>query len=107
MKNKYHAVADVLLKLEMEMRANSLWTAITPSSVGLHSIQPFCVDTLFFHEWLQFIYIPQLKNIVEEGRQLPSSCDIVPMAEESFKLTNKRTDTILELLVECEQILMT
>ena len=104
MSHKCHQLADILLRIEAEMRINSLWANETPSFHALDSIQPFCIDTLSFQQWLQFVFLPKMKRVLEEGLQFPSSCDIAPMASESFKQNIEQTDTLLELLIECDQI---
>ena len=107
MGNKYHQIADVLLMLEVELRRQLLWSKEQPAEHLLSSIQPFCVDTLSFQQWLQFIFLPCMKDIIENGRQLPSCSDIAPMAAESFKLIKQQTDTVVNLLIECDQIIST
>ena len=66
------------------MRDIGLWSDLIPSDEALASTQPFAVDTLEFVEWLQFIFLPRMKNLVETGSPLPSNCGIAPMAEEYF-----------------------
>jgi|TARA_R110002095_G_scaffold118554_1_gene103293 uncharacterized protein YqcC (DUF446 family) len=107
MANKYHRLADVLLALEVELRRQQLWAMERPNDELLNSIQPFCVDTLSFQQWLQFIFLPRMKDIIESGQQLPSCCDIAPMAAESFELIKQQTDTVVNLLIECDQIIST
>lgn len=104
-KNKYVNLAGQLLKIEAEMRRCKLWANVTPAQQALESIQPFCVDTLSFSEWLQFIFLPKMQEIIELGLWLPSSCDVSPMAEESFRLSPINTDALINLLIECDQIL--
>jgi len=104
--NSHPAVADVLLRIEAEMRDCSLWSSQTPIEKALKSIQPFCVDTLQFTEWLQFVFLPKMKEIIEQGWLLPSSSDISAMAEESFSLYQVNTNNLLNLLIECDEILM-
>jgi uncharacterized protein YqcC (DUF446 family) len=48
-----------------------------------------------------------MKDIIESGQQLPSCCDIAPMAAESFELIKQQTDTVVNLLIECDQIIST
>lgn len=66
------------------MRQCQFWESIPPSPQALSSPNPFCVDTLTFPQWLQFVFIPRVKVIIEEQQPLPSNSDIVPMAEEWF-----------------------
>lgn len=105
MMDKYSRLADVILLLEAEMRRQRIWSLEPPQKHQLESIQPFCVDTLNFQQWLQFIFLPRMKEILENGQQLPSCSDIASMANESFKKTIDGSETIVKLLVECEQII--
>jgi uncharacterized protein YqcC (DUF446 family) len=54
--------------------------------MALSSIEPFCVDTLTLPQWLQFIFIPRLRSLMAEGQALPERCEVLPMAEEYFKV---------------------
>ncbi len=85
MTDKHIAVADILMDIEKELRELSLWEAESPPAEALESQQPFAVDTLAFHQWLQFIFIPRMYVLVEERATLPTHCDIAPMAEEYFR----------------------
>ena len=50
----------------------------------LASQQPFCVDTLAFEEWLQWIFLPRLKALLEANAPLPTASGIAAMAEQVF-----------------------
>lgn len=78
-------VADSLLRIEIELRQLSAWSEVPPSKVALQSDKPFCLDTLEFTEWLQFIFLPKMKALVEQGQGLPDVSGMAPMAEEHFQ----------------------
>ena len=80
-----HQVAALLIDVEAHLRQMGLWDSEPPSAEALASTQPFCIDTLDFNQWLQFIFLPTMYAILEEGRDLPSECAIAPMAEEYFR----------------------
>ena len=71
----------------------------------MESTQPFAIDTLEFYQWLQFIFLPTMYQLLEDGQDLPTECAIAPMAEEFFRgtelpslqleLTLARVDKIL------------
>lgn len=104
--SKQHiAIAELLIDLEAEMRQKSLWSEKVPSEEALSSTEPFCVDTLTFVEWLQFVFVMRMKIIAEEGMSLPRKSDIVPMAEEHFRGTAHPPLRLFELLGEIDQIL--
>jgi len=64
-------VAQQLLLIERELRVLGLWASAPPSPVALASAEPFCVDTLEFEEWLQWIFLPRMKAILEDNQPLP------------------------------------
>ncbi|SDJ84264.1 YqcC family protein [Microbulbifer yueqingensis] len=78
-------IAEQLLQLEAELRRMSLWQAESPAPEALASREPFCVDTLTLPQWLQFIFIPRMAQLVEAGGPLPRECGIAPIAEEFFR----------------------
>lgn len=94
----WHALADELLALEQELREQGLWMAQPPSVAALASREPFCVDTLPFEGWLQWVFIPRMGQIVERGQLLPAGCNIQPMGEEAFAHLGRRNAELLAIL---------
>jgi uncharacterized protein YqcC (DUF446 family) len=52
------AVANVVNRMEIEMRRIGLWAQTPPVPSRMVSQQPFCFDTLQFGEWLQWCFLP-------------------------------------------------
>ena len=71
-------VAEVLIDIESELRKLELWDRVPPSPEALASEQPFCVDTLTLPQWLQFIFLPTLYQLLEADQPLPARCGIAP-----------------------------
>lgn len=74
-------VADQLLLIERELRVLGWWSDLPPSAEALASVEPFSVDTLDFHQWLQWIFLPRMKQILEHDLPLPNASGILEMAE--------------------------
>ncbi|RMO75178.1 YqcC family protein [Pseudomonas syringae group genomosp. 3] len=74
-------VAEQLLLIERELRALGWWDATPPSEQALASQEPFSVDTLEFAQWLQWIFLPRMKIILENDLPLPNASGILEMAE--------------------------
>jgi uncharacterized protein YqcC (DUF446 family) len=79
-----HEVAAVLIDIEAELRQIGCWQAESPPPAALSSEQPFAVDTLNFAQWLQFIFIPRMRFLIDQQQGLPGVSGIAPMAEEYF-----------------------
>jgi uncharacterized protein YqcC (DUF446 family) len=77
-------VAALLIDLEAEMRQRLLWDPVAPDPAALASTQPFCIDTLIFPQWLQFVFLPRMRELLDAGRALPAQCSIAEMGEMYF-----------------------
>ncbi|WP_372980902.1 YqcC family protein [Marinobacter sediminum] len=98
-------VADSLLQIEMELRQLGLWEAEKPSKEALQSNQPFCIDTLEFTQWLQFVFVVRMKVIIEQGHPLPAVSGMAPMAEEYFRARPESGQGLIQALEEIDQLL--
>lgn len=98
-------ISSLLLDIEGELRGLRLWAAETPSEEALASTQPFCIDTLSFPEWLQFVFLPTMRRLIEEEQTLPERCGIAPMAEEHFRGAKLAINPLLDALEAIDEVL--
>ena len=77
-------VAALLIDLEADLRNRLLWDAVEPAPEALASTQPFCIDTLSYPQWLQFVFLPRMRALLDAGQPLPPQCAIAEMAEVHF-----------------------
>ena len=80
-----HALADQMLAIERAMREAEFWHDEVPSPAAMASRTPFCADTLKFSEWLQFVFIPKMRALIEDNAALPGASAIAPLAEEALE----------------------
>ena len=80
-----HALADLMLAIEQAMRDADFWHEEVPSPAAMASRTPFCADTLEFSEWLQFVFIPKMRSLIEDNATLPGASAIAPLAEEALE----------------------
>ena len=83
--NLFIDIASALIDIEAELRQLNLWETQIPPAEALASTEPFCVDTLSFTQWLQFIFIPRMYALVNAEQLPPGRCEIKPLAEEYFR----------------------
>lgn len=100
----WHELADAILALEMELRELSMWRSERPTLEALSSDAPFCVDTLTFDQWLQWIFIPRMVDIIEQGVGMPGPCNIRPMGEEAFAHLGQQHYRLIEVLGEIDRL---
>lgn len=98
-------IAECLLRIEQELRYLGEWRAEDPHPSALQSTRPFCIDTLEFTEWLQFVFIRRMKVLVEKGHELPGVSGMAPMAEEHFRGRDQSGDGLIRILAEMDRLL--
>ncbi|GAA0815849.1 YqcC family protein [Colwellia asteriadis] len=96
--NQKAHISVLLNDLTQALKAQHLWQDIPPATEKLKSKLPFCVDTLFFEQWLQFIFLPKMQHLLNENLPLPSSISLSPMAEEAFKRLGSEANSLLSII---------
>jgi uncharacterized protein YqcC (DUF446 family) len=91
-------IAGQLLQIEAELRQLGWWAQSPPDARALASQEPFCVDTLDFAEWLQWVFLPRMHSIIEHDQPLPAASAICEMAEVRFREQLREVRQLLELL---------
>ena len=99
------AIAAQLIDLEAALRQLNLWSDESPSEEALSSEQPFAMDSLEFEEWLQFIFLPTLYEVLASGGALPERCAIASMAEETVGKRGLPTETLISTLRDLDQLI--
>lgn len=98
-------VHALLIDVEAHLRQMGLWQSEPPPPEALASDQPFCIDTLGFDQWLQYIFLPTMYELLESGRALPTECGIAPMAEEYFRGSDLPTMALERTLAAMDRVL--
>ena len=75
------------------------------SAEALASQQPFCVDTLDFEAWLQWLFLPRMKQLLEMAGPLPAASGIRPMAEERYRGRESEVQALLVALGEFDRLI--
>ncbi len=99
------ALSSLLIDLEAQLRQLDLWQSEVPSEQALASVEPFCIDTLSFPQWLQFIFLARMYAMVSSQQSLPTSCSIAPMAAEFFKASEVNAAALIAVLEQIDSLL--
>lgn len=100
-------VNSLLMTLQQEMQRLNQWSYELLSEQAMQSQQPFCMDTMSFNQWLQFIFIPRMQALVDGNLPLPSMTKgqgIEPMASEYFK-SDKNCQPIIAVIAQLDELL--
>ncbi len=98
-------IADVLLEVEATLRISGKWDEDSPDSNALASKQPFCVDTLEFEQWLQWIFLPRMKTTLEETKPHPTTSGIFVYAHECLHKNDPSTGSLLKLIKTFDELI--
>jgi uncharacterized protein YqcC (DUF446 family) len=104
-RQKRQRLAQLLCELEEELLVLKLWKKNRPTEKALASVEPFAIDTLSFPEWLQFIFIEKISNLLQLGLTLPTAMAIAPMATEYFKMQTIKSDTLIILIKRIDLVI--
>lgn len=105
MDKRFPEVAEHLLLIERELRALGWWSDTPPSEEALSSGEPFCVDSLDFEQWLQWIFLPRMKHILENDLPLPNASGILEMAEMVYATRQRETHALQQLLGQFDRLI--
>ncbi|MDB6143967.1 MAG: yqcC [Pseudomonas sp.] len=105
MDNRFPQVAEHLLLIERELRVLGWWSESPPSAQALASHEPFCVDTLGFEQWLQWIFLPRMKVILEQDLPLPNASGILEMAEMVYATRQDEVRFLQKLLAQFDRLI--
>jgi uncharacterized protein YqcC (DUF446 family) len=94
MPRSHKEVEILIIKLEQSLRGANLWSNGAPSFEALQSKLPFAFDTMPFEQWLQFVFIPKMFEMVSNKSSLPDNLKLLPMAEQSLDNVNKPSGVI-------------
>lgn len=95
---------SLLQQMEMVMRQHRLWEPVSPPPEAFESNLPFCVDTMVFSQWLQWIFIARFRALLQGNLPLPSQCNVSVMAEEAFKGIEPDLQELIEILRQFDQL---
>ena len=103
---KEQKIKDILLKLELELKDRDMWGGDErrPHESALNSKEPFCIDTLEFHQWLEYILIKKMHQIIDEKQELPGSVQIYPMAVEYYRGQWGEYRSLIDILRQFDEI---
>lgn len=105
MKQYRRDIAEIIADMETELHRLSLWRETPPAPEALSSPSPFCCDTLPFDQWLQWMFIPRMRHVLEEELPLPRESGILPMAEEALKDLQRDALPLLRLIGDFDRLI--
>src|SRR5215469_9481597 len=89
-------------EIEGEMRSNGMWQDQPLRPGQLNFQQAFGMDTMTFTQWLQFVFLPRVRESVAANR-FPQSSSVGTQAVREFD-GNTEADRLVTLLSEFDAL---
>ena len=77
-------VTAKLAEIEQEMKRIGFWQDQPLRPEQYEFRQAFAMDTMAFSQWLQFIFIPRVREIIATGGQFPTKSQVGAQAVREF-----------------------
>ena len=103
--NTFSCFRVILFQLETELKQQQLWSDSSPDALAMASSLPFCCDTLRLEQWLQFVFLPRLRFLLQTRRPLPAKVSVLPYAQEVLKPQYSRLASLLRLIARIDSAL--
>ena len=101
----YRAVRRVINGIEQQLQRTQLWESEPPPDDDLASREPFSYDTLPFHRWLQWLFIPRMRTILAGHGHMPTSSDILPYATDCLRDCPEDVGQLLFLIQTFDELI--
>jgi uncharacterized protein YqcC (DUF446 family) len=98
--DEVHRVARAI---EAELRTLGRWSAQRPPDSAFENMGPFGIHTLTAEQWLQFVLLPRIHEIVTTGGALPDGSHVSTWATRTFD-GDPDVDELLRLLRELDAL---
>ncbi len=95
-----------LSEIEKELKNLKLWSdgANRPDDKAFLSQTPFFMDTMEFHQWLEFVLIPQMIHIINHNEPLPKNVNIHPYAQEIYRGKWQEYKLLIQKIMEFDKL---
>ena len=100
----YQQTQAYLVQLRALLKKHQLWQNEPIAVEALQSNVPFCYDTMAFEQWLQFVFIEKVEQLIIDKQPLPRNFAIAPMAQMTLA-SKKGSDEIITLLTALDAFL--
>ncbi len=95
----YQRAAEMILAIEAEMQHIGFWSDEPLPAEDYRFSLAFGMDTMSFAQWLQFIFIPRVRAIIEERGEFPARSMVGAQAARELN-TDPQAARLVSLLSE-------
>lgn len=96
--NRITQVSKLLIDIEQMLKTYQLWSSEPPESAAFESEAPFFVDTMAAEQWLQWVFLPRMRALIDEQVNLPEKIALAPYFEDALPSHARELITLLTTL---------
>lgn len=101
----HQQVTTLLHQIETALKEAGLWATAAPSAEAMQSTMPFFCDTMPLENWLQFVFLPRMRALVDGHLPLPQQIAVCPMAEEAFQAVDQPMLVLINRIADLDELL--
>ncbi|MCB9858205.1 MAG: YqcC family protein [Phycisphaerales bacterium] len=102
-KDLYQAASEHADRIEAEMRRIGLWSEHPPGPEAFQFRRAFAGDTMAYNQWLQFVLIPRVRQIIANKEKFPGSSSTAAQAVREFDGRDD-CDALISALAEFDRL---
>lgn len=104
--SKKEQVVLSLSNIKTELDKLGLWSngRNRPNEIAFLSGMPFCMNTMEFHQWIEFVLYPRMMEIVNSDNPLPERVLIHTYAQEIYRGRWQEYKDLIKTLMEFDKI---
>ena len=99
----YRVVAAKVGEIEREMKRIRLWQEKPLVPEKYNFTMAFAMDTMSYNQWLQFVFIPRVREIINTEGKFPASSSVGVQAVREFD-TYPNAEGLITLLSEFDRL---
>lgn len=99
----YRVVAAKIDEIEQEMKRVGLWQEAPLAPEQYEFTRAFGMDTMSYDQWLQFVFLPRVREIISTRSKFPTSSSVGAQAVREFD-TYPNAERLISLLSEFDTL---
>jgi uncharacterized protein YqcC (DUF446 family) len=102
--DKYEQASAYADRIEAELRALGRWQDTPPPESAFESRRAFFGDTMAFTQWLQFVLLTRIRQVVAEKGAFPAHSQVAAYAVREFD-TDYDAQSLIPILIEFDRFI--
>ena len=103
--DKYSLIANKATEIEVELKRINRWTTAELPPEKFENMGAFGSNTMTFEQWIQFVLLQRIHQVIESKGQFPSQSQVGTYAIRNFD-GDPDADNLVRLLNELDDLIV-